>query len=162
VAKVVSAQIAGIKELRKACKQLGIDLNDLKESYQKVGVLVLPGVLRKIHSRTGALAHSYKAKAFTTRGTISSSLIYAPVQEFGGSVYWRTKGPQYARVPIGGGFRMMGNHRIMVKPHNTSVGIDSYYVYPAFAEKEEAIAQIYANGFEKQADKLLASTFAQH
>jgi hypothetical protein len=152
MANIISAQMSGVKELRKACKKMEVDISDLKDSYQKVGVIVLATAKPRMHSVTGALAGSYKASVLQTGGKIKSKLIYAGVQEFGGSVWWRPK-KNYARVPVGGDFRMMKAHRIQVKKHNTKAGIDSYYVYPAFAEKQYIIAQIYADGVSKLMDK---------
>jgi hypothetical protein len=150
MANVISAQMKGVKELRKACKQMEVDISELKDAYQKVGVLVLATAKPRIHSVTGALVGSYKASVLQTGGKIKSKLPYSGVQEFGGSVWWRSRGGgEYARVPIADGYRMMKAHRIRVKPHNTQAGVDSYYVYPAFAQKQAQIAEIYATSVEE-------------
>jgi hypothetical protein len=146
MAQVISAQMTGVKELRKACKTLGIKIDDLKEAYQKVGAIALAAAYPRMpvgkDSRHpgGTLKAGYKARILQTGGKINNTGVpYAGVSEFGGTI------PRY-----GGG-------RTPHKLTASQVGLDSYYIYPAFAEKENVIIDIY----DTQVSKLMTKYFRE-
>jgi phage gpG-like protein len=115
-------QIKNLKEVRKAMKAAEMGVGELKDANQTVADFIHARATAKMPSRSGKLRASYVAKGTQTQAYIKSKLIYAGVQEFGGTVYWR---------PRGGGGRGWGSHktghRIPVKPKAPN---ESYYIYP--------------------------------
>ena len=128
----VAIQVQGLKELRKACKQVGVGMDQLKEAHQKAAVIVLSAAWRRMPRVSGALKSSYRASALQTGGKISSRLAYAGVSEFGGTI------PRYHS-------RKRTHH----KPTASSRGLDSYYVYPAAKEKESEIIAVYDGAIDQ-------------
>ena len=154
MAKAAAINIAGIKEIRRALKAMPEAIAEMKDLHHRVGVLVLNAAQARMPN--GPLQASYRAGNIAggakVYSTMSGQNDYSGVQEFGGSVWWRPKG-QYARVPIGGEFRMMGPHSIPVKPPLGRTGQQSYYVYPAIKQKHAQIVRMYEDEIPKIAKK---------
>jgi hypothetical protein len=51
--------------------------------HRKVGAMVLGPAASRSRHLTGALAGSYRVRASAAKATVTSGLVYAPVQEFG-------------------------------------------------------------------------------
>ena len=78
-----AVQVEGAREVRKALKTLGAGTRDMSRVHRRVAALVIGPAQAATRHRTGALAGSYKVKVSASKAAISSSLVYAPVQEFG-------------------------------------------------------------------------------
>ena len=146
--------MTGMKECRKALKAAEGQCNDLKAVYKEVGDYVLPLVKAKIPSRSGKLKGSYVLKVLQTGPSIRSPLVYAPVNEYGGSVWWKPS--QEFQKWADGSIRRGRPHLIPVKGSNYGgTAFDSYFTYPAIYENMGRIEEIVAKGVEKIWDKSL-------
>lgn len=147
-------QIENLKETRKALKMVGEGVDDLKAANLAAAELVRAKATAKMPKKSGALAASYKAKGLQTGGVVSSKLIYAGVQEFGGKVRWRPRGTSGAYPLQGGGVRSHGgrSHMIPVKPKAPN---ESYYIYPTLREEQGGIEDEYT----KELDRIIRKHF---
>lgn len=111
-----------------------------------VTTFILEEAQKWMPSITGRFRGGYHVDPFssTTMYITNTAVPYASVQEFGGWVAWKSRSGKAVRVPINGNFRSMKGNAIRVK---TPMGGeknegDSYFVYPAALNNEEAIAKV--------------------
>jgi hypothetical protein len=136
-------QIEGLKKTQRALKEVG-HVDDMTWVHQRVGLLVVEAARRRIHSVTGSLSKRMKASRITKGAQVYNSLVYAAVQEYGGSVWWKPKSGRSSVVKYGAGyFATIRAHRIQVKKPVGYTAQQSYYIYPAIREKMETIQLIY-------------------
>ncbi len=133
-----AVEITGLKKVQKGLKEIPEAIDDLKAVHHRVGVLVLGAAQARMPVRSGALKGSYKAGNIKGGAKIGSSLIYAGVSEFGGTI------PRRASVV-----------RTKHKRTASAAGLKSYYTYPAAEEKRDEIVRIYEEEIPKLARKYL-------
>ncbi len=147
MARPVAIEIYGLRKTQRALKLMPKAIADLKEVHHRVGLLVLEaararmpvGAEKHFGSFTaagGTLKANYKAGKIKSGAKIYSNLEYAGVSEFGGT------------IP-----RHNSEARTRHKPTAKSVGLDSYYVYPAAAKERPGIIRIYEKELAKLARK---------
>jgi hypothetical protein len=148
-------QVQGLKELKAFLKDAPKEIKRTvallnQDVAQQTIEWARPGMPR----RSGAFASSWKAGRTQRGAVVTNKLPYAGVIEFGGAVGgerssgpWTPRGGGYARVPMANGqFRMMGPHKIFVRPKSPG---DSWHIYPTFEQHEREILDMYARGIEE-------------
>ena len=76
-------RVEGGPELRRSLKQLGVDLRDLSALHKKIAADVCQVVEGTAPRTTGRLAGSFRPSGTRTMARARSSLVYAPVIEYG-------------------------------------------------------------------------------
>lgn len=80
-------QVTGLKELRKALLELGIDVAELKDLNQEVGQFVGSTAATRAPRRSGLLAASWRPGASKTQVTVRFGSASVP---YGNAVHWGT------------------------------------------------------------------------
>jgi hypothetical protein len=75
--------IQGGPELRRALHELGVDLRDLSALHREIARTVVSAVDGTAPHDTGRLAGSFRPSGTRTTAKARSSLVYAPVQNYG-------------------------------------------------------------------------------
>ena len=137
-------QITGIKEVARACKEADLALGEktarggLKEVHKQVADKVISWARpTQPVGATGDFSGSFKSSKLQKGAQIRSTLIYAGVNEFGGSI------PNRGHT---------GTHLHKPKAPN-----ESYYYYPAIRSHEAEITTTY----QKEIDNLLNAIFGR-
>ena len=78
-----AVKVEGAREVRATLRKLGAGTRDMTAVHRKVAALVIGPAQAATRRRSGDLAGSYRVKATAAKAAISSSVVYAPVQEFG-------------------------------------------------------------------------------
>ena len=78
-----AVQVQGAREVRATLRKLGQGTRDMTQVHRQVAAMVIGPAQSRTRHLTGALAASYKVKASAAKAQVGSSLVYAPVQEFG-------------------------------------------------------------------------------
>ena len=76
-------QVEGAREVRATLKALGKGTRDMTQVHRKVAAMVIGPAASRTRRRSGALAGSYRPKVSAAKAQVASTLVYAPVQEFG-------------------------------------------------------------------------------
>ena len=134
----VGIRVKGLKELRKGFRNIDEALSaegkgELKVLNMAVANVVLNAAREKMPQVSGALRESYHANNVISGAKVSSSLVYAGVSEFGGTI------PRF--------------HSDSRTHHKPPAPNDSYYIYPAAREKESEIQSMYEEGIGRLLDK---------
>jgi hypothetical protein len=148
----LGVEIHGLDKLRRACAKTGPHVEAAKQLHSRMAKHVIdwaaPSMPVGNGPNAGAFRRGFYGSASRVRGAqIINRVKHAGWNEFGGGVMWRPRGgKKYARVPIGGGFRMMHAHPIFLKPPPPS---DSYHIYPTFFKHEKDIQILYGQEIVK-------------
>lgn len=78
-----AVQVEGAREVRATLRKLGKGTSDMSAVHRKVAALVVGPAQGRTRRKSGDLAGSYKIRASAAKAAITSSLVYAAVQEFG-------------------------------------------------------------------------------
>lgn len=78
-----AVQVEGAREVRATLRKLGQGTKDMSQVHRKVAALVIGPAQGRTRHQSGKLAGSYRVKASAAKAAISSTVVYAPVQEFG-------------------------------------------------------------------------------
>jgi hypothetical protein len=79
-----AVEVKGGPELRRALKKAGADLRDLSGLHKKVAAAFVPRVSAAApKGETGKLSGSFRASGVRTKARAKSSLVYAPVINYG-------------------------------------------------------------------------------
>jgi hypothetical protein len=133
----VAIDIKGLKGTIKSLKDFPEEIAEMKAVHRRVGEMVLKDAVGRMSSVSGDLRGSYKAGNIKSGAKISSSLPYAGVSEFGGTI------PRYNSAT-----------RTKHKETAKSAGMKSYYIYPAVEQNRSEIVDIY--------EKEIAAIAARH
>ena len=156
----VAIRIEGIQDLRKGIQKLDQSAWDsgkgeLQSIHMRAWKMVLQKATPHMPVITGRFAKGYRVARSTTGARIFNNVVYAGVNEFGGTVQWKPKSGDFARVPMSGAtmvtggdaIRSLGPHKIQVKPSKFREG--SYFIYPVIDNEREQIIDFYAEEFKK-------------
>lgn len=78
-----AVKVEGAREVRSTLRKLGKGTRDMSAVHRRVAALVLGPARERTRRQSGDLGGSYRVKVSAAKAAISSSLVYAPVQEFG-------------------------------------------------------------------------------
>jgi hypothetical protein len=134
--KPVAVEIKGLKETLKALKEFPEGIEEMKDVHRKVGEVVLKKAHARMSSVSGRLKGAYKVGNIKSGAkiTTTASVKHAGVSEFGGTI------PRYK-----------SGSRTHHKPTAKSVGLKSYYIYPAAEQSKSEIVRLYEEGIRELA-----------
>jgi hypothetical protein len=96
---VATIKVTGQAELHRSLKALTADLGDLSSLNGDVARDLVSAVSSRAPRQSGRLAGSFQAIGTRERATASSSLDYAPVQEFGSAGH-NIEGKHFAEAAL--------------------------------------------------------------
>lgn len=83
MAKGAMIQVEGAREVRATLRKLGQGTRDMSAVHRQVAAMVIGPAQGATRRRSGRLAGSYRVRASAAKASIASTLVYAPIQEFG-------------------------------------------------------------------------------
>lgn len=164
-------KVHGLVELRRMLKEGGVDVNAaLRPAYVAVSKRGEVIARNAAPHKSGRMRDSIEAAPTATRARIRMGGRKAPhffVQEFGGSVVWRSRKVKYSNrtkkwsggspVYFDGGFKTLSRNWIPLQPHvgNAAIGDwDTYHVLPALKRHRDEFAGMFMDALMGRMAKL--------